>query len=143
MADLDDETEGYTGAWMAYQLAVGAGGLEVLGQYLDIPEARRVALQGARAVVDHAYTYDLATERWVEWEVVAELVPGLPLPPDHYVEGRGAHRTGWFSHTWMPWAAWVVLQHEKGGRAESIYSQVRSEMLGGRQPLDWLPPVDR
>ncbi len=139
---LNEEQHGYTGAWMAYQLAVGAGGLQILGEYLDIPEARQLALLGARAVVDYAYTRNESTNRWTEWEIVAELRPGEPLPASHYVQGQGVHRTGWFRYAWMPWASWVVLRHTPNdARARSIYDQLRSEMLGGSRPLDWLPPL--
>lgn len=40
------------------------------------------------------------------------------------VEGRGAHRTGWFASAWFPCAIAVVLRHEpQNEQALAIWRQ--------------------
>lgn len=137
-----DRTRGYTRVWMSYQQAVGACGLEMAGQMFGLPQAREIARQGALAVVNYGYSYDEPSGLWLEWDFVAERSPGEPLRPEEYVEGVGAHRTGWFRHAWSPMASWTVLRHDpQHARAKAIYEQIHREMLGRTdRALDWLPP---
>lgn len=130
--------------WMAYQLGVGAFGAHVAGELFEHQGLKDLALRGALAVVEHAYTEDEfgAITALTEWEIVGEEVAGQPLPRARYVEGDGSHRTGWFRHSWLPLASWVCLQtnpsHE---RARFVYDTLRAEMERGPKPLEWLPPL--
>lgn len=133
----------YPLAWMPYQQAVGAAGADIMGEAFGLPEVRAVALQGALAVVELAYTED-PERAFREWEVLGIPEGGGPLPPSEMVQGQGAHSTGWFRHAWLPLAAWVVLRHNPThARARAIYDRLLGEAKAGQGTLDWLPPVDR
>jgi hypothetical protein len=143
LAPLDPS---YSLAWMPYQQAVGAFGLYVAGRELNIPEAEALGTEGALTVFRHGYTEDHHGHP-VEWDFVGIDVPGQPIPAEEYVEGRGAHRTGWFRGAWSPWALWVVGQggsfptHETD-RARRWYNEIRNGALSGVKPVDWLPELD-
>jgi hypothetical protein len=129
---------------MPYQQALGAYGLQLMGEAFDHAGARQLALEGASRVLEDAWTKDDATGAWKHWEVLGMRGDRSPQPPDQYVEGKGAHSTPPFRAAWLPLALWVVLRHDPGNsRAREIYDVLRSEVLGGAGTLDWMPPVDR
>jgi hypothetical protein len=130
-------------AWMPYQQALGVGGLQIMGEAFDLPEARQLAMQGALALVDYCYTPD--PERGCkEWEVMGIPDGGGALPPEEMANGRGARGTGSFRFFWMPLAAWTVLRNEPTHqRALSIYERLRSEAATGDGVQSFVPPVDR
>src|SRR6185369_1383320 len=70
--------------WFSYQQAQGVGGLQIAGEVMDIPEARELALVGARSVVQRAYQED-----GTEWESLGVTPEGGTVPPADFVDGRG------------------------------------------------------
>jgi hypothetical protein len=120
---------------LIYQQAWSNGGLQIAGEVLDIPEARDLALLGARGVLAHAYDPD-----GTEWEILGVLPDGTT--PAERVLGRGAQRTGDFAAAWLPLAPWVVLRHDPSdARARFLYDLARSKALAGAVPCDWIAPL--
>lgn len=115
--------------WMPDHQSVGAGGLYLACDLIGPPEGKAMAVAGARAVLERAFTRDGA--RWVEWERLLYR-NGDPLLPSDYTERAGAHRTGWFISAWFPLAAAVALQAEPANeRARSIWAQQLADGGGG------------
>lgn len=130
----------YVGAWMPYQQAVGAAGAYIAATVFGHEPAKALALDAARAVVEHGYTFDGDTP--VEWDFVAFREPGKALPSSDYVERVGAHRTGWFQDAWTPIASWVVLKEQPNdNRARAIYEAARQRAMLSTAPSEWLPPL--
>jgi len=128
---------GYPLAWMPYQQALGAYGMYLACSTVGPVEGVAFAAAGARAVVQHAFQ-DTPTGP-VEWEILG-YNGGAVLAPSQYVEGIGAHRTGWFRHEWLPLGVWVAAR-DGDQRAVSIYNTLISEALLGNRPLKWFPPL--
>lgn len=127
-------------AWMPYQQAVGAFGLQVMGEALDLPEAKALAKAAALSVVDCAYD-EHPEQGYREWAVLAYPTDGRKLLPG---EGRPRNYIGWFRHAWLPMAVWTVLRHEpEHAKARAIWQRLRAEIENGTRTLDWLPPLDR
>lgn len=132
---------GFRLGWHVWQQALGAFGLDVAGEHFGVPEARRCALAGALAVVQHGYTLR-ADGLWIEWDMIGHNPDGAALRADQYVEGRGAHRTGWFRHAWIPGATAVLLRHDPThARARAINEQLLAEERRGNRPIEWVLPV--
>ena len=130
----------YRGAWMPYQQAVGAGGTYVAARLFGHDEARGLAVDAAKAVIDYGYTF--VGDEPVEWDFVAFRQPRKAIAGNEYVERVGAHRTGWFADAWSPWASWVVLKEQPNDvRARAIYdaAKIRAEL--STPPSEWLPPL--
>lgn len=133
----------YPNCWMPWQQAVGSFGLHLLGKVFHMPEAIEIAEQGARAVVEFAYT-EGQDGSLKEWEVLGVPEGGGALPASEMVQGKGAHSSGMFRHAWMPLASWTLLQTVPDHpRAQRIQGVLRQEALGGNGVLSWLPPLDR
>lgn len=130
--------------WLAYQQALGAGGLQIAGEALDMPEACALALEGALGVMDRCYQED-----GTEWELLGVHEDGTVLPPSAFVDGRGAHRTGYYTTAWMPMGLWTVLRHQpENARARFLWDRAHAlaagdqGSLGHPAPLlEWLPPL--
>lgn len=128
--------------WLSYQQAVAAGGLQIAGEVLGIQQAMDLALELAQFVVDHCYQQD-----GTEWEMLGVRPDWSTLQPSEFVEGRGAHRTGFYATAWMPWAPWTVLRHfPTDARALMLYQRARDTAYNavpkqGDLPkaLDWIP----
>lgn len=122
--------------WMPEQQAVGAYGLDLACELLNIPEGRALALRGAKAVLRRAFVPD-SSGRWVEWERLGYRGEEV-LQPHEIVEGSGGHRTGWYRAKWFPLATATVLRHEpQNERALSIWRQQVADGGGGGS---WFPP---
>lgn len=125
--------------WMPEQQAVGSYGLDLACSLVGPVEGRALALRGAQAVVNRAFTRD--GSRWVEWERLGYLGADL-LPATAYVNGQGAYRTGWYRAAWMPMATATVLRNTPGDeRARSIWNQQLSD--GGAGGTWFAPGVNR
>lgn len=121
--------------WMPEQQAVGCYGLDLACEMLSIPEGRTMALAGAKAVLERAFTRE--GDRWVEWERLGYRGADV-LQPHEIVEGNGAHRTGWYRAAWFPMATTTVLRHEpQNERARSIWAQQLADGGGGGS---WFAP---
>ena len=108
--------------WMPWQEAAGAYGADVLGELTGVPEARAVALAGAKRILADAWVRE--GDRWVETEVLA-------------LDGR-RNRSGMFTTAWLPLAVATVLRHEPGNeRAKAIWAQIVADADGNGR---WLPP---
>lgn len=137
-------TSPFPSFWFTYQQAQAVGGLQIAGEVMDIPEARALALSGARSVVARAYQ-----ESGLEWESLGITPEGEPLPPEAFVEGRGAHRTDDFVTAWLPLAPWVVLRHEPdNARARFLYERAKEIALAHvppfghpEHPCEWIAPL--
>lgn len=130
---------GYALGWQAYQQAVGAFGMDLASDVLGVPEGRALALQGALSVLDQAWHKD-ANGRWIDWEELG-FADGQRLPDAAYVEGQGAHRTGWFRLAWLPLALSTVLrQQPTNAKALEIWNVLHAEAMAGTKPLDWFAP---
>jgi hypothetical protein len=122
----------YGAGVMLWQQSLGSYGIELASSYFGVPEGRELALAAARAVVDHGWIKE--GETWQFWENVGYR-GGDILPIKQYQEGVGAHRTGWFDHTWAVPGLAVILRHEPDNEvAREIWAQVASN--GG----SWVPP---
>lgn len=118
--------------WMPEQQAVGAYGMDLACSLVGPVEGRALALRGAKAVLDRAFVRQ--GNRWVEWERLAFQGTDMVVP----VEGRTAHRTGWYTAAWFPLATATVLRHEPGNeRAVSIWAQQWADSGNGGA---WMPP---
>lgn len=115
-----------------YQEAVGVFGCWLAAKLLDQPALLAAAETGARSIVRDAYTQD-AAGRFIEWDMVR-------WPNPNYVEGQGAHRTGWFSTTWFPLGVWVAAR-AGDEKAKGIWRQIEAEAMLGSAVPDWLPPL--
>lgn len=125
--------------WFTYQQGQAAGLLQIAGEVFDFPEARELALLGARGVLEHAYDQD-----GTEWESLGILPSGETVA--QRVEGQGAHRTGNFAAAWLPLAPWAVLRHEPGNaRAQFLYDRAKAIALATEKniPADWIAPLVR
>lgn len=122
----------YAKGVMWWQQSLGAFGLDLLGEHLEIPEARALALRAADAVVAHSWRRN-AAGFWQCWENTGLAPDAAPL--GELREGYGAHRTGWFDHSWMVPGLAVILRHRPDdATARSIWQQVAA---GGGS---WVPP---
>lgn len=120
--------------WMPEQQAVGAYGLDLACSLVGPVEGRALALRGAKAVLARAFVRSDA--RWVEWERLAFEGTEMVVP----VEGRTAHRTGWYTSAWFPLATATVLRHEPQNElARSIWAQQWADSGNGGA---WMPPVE-
>lgn len=129
-------------AWMPYQQAVGSYGLYVAGQVFNVPNAVEVAVQGARAVVEFAYTTDGGEIK--EWGVMAVGPHGGRIDANDYQEGKGASSGHFYRHAWMPMAVWVMAVHEPDvERHRMIWDKLHEEAMKKEKDLRWLPPIDR
>ena len=140
LKDLDkNRPQVYTQAWMPWQQALGSYGLYMAASYLNMPEAKQMAVDAARAVLRHAYRK--VDDRWVEWNTVG-YVDGNPLPDEEMAEGLGAHRTGNFANAWYPCAIAVLLRAGTDGpdniAATEIWRQMMDDTRFGRR--SWFPP---
>lgn len=116
LTDLDKNRGGegqppkrYTHGWMTWQQSLGSL-LDVTCEVFDIPEGRALAIEAARSVMAHAWR-KRPSGQWITWDNLGYL-NGEVLPESEYVEGRGAHRTGWYDTTWCLIAPQIVLRHE-------------------------------
>lgn len=118
-------------ARMPYQEAVGVFGVWLGCHVLGPADGVELAAAGARVCVRDGYQRDGAG-RWLEWDFVR-------WPDPNYVEGQGAHRTGWYRGAWFPMGVWTAARagDEKALEIEQV---LRAEMLLGKSPLSWLPP---
>ena len=68
--------------------------------------------------------------------------PGAPLPDTAYVEGKGAHRSGFFTAAWLPFSVATVLRAEPTNQlARAIWTQLVADASAQPQILTWFPPV--
>ncbi|MCR9245640.1 MAG: hypothetical protein NXI31_11460 [bacterium] len=105
---------------MAYQNAMGAGLLERGCRLLGIESGVQLGLAQCKAVLDYAYSQD--DGRWIEWDMVAVDPNTSATGP--LLEGQGAHRTGWYGHTWFLPAVATVLHHDpENEKARALWSQ--------------------
>lgn len=116
---------------LAYQQMQGAGLLDYACRHIGPDEGRELALRGCKAMLDRCYSK--AGGRWQFWELISfDPQTGIEGP---LVEGAGAHRTGWFDHTWALPGIACVLAHEPGNeRAREVWAQ--NVLNGGK----WVPP---
>jgi hypothetical protein len=122
---IDDARLGSGAWWMPWQEAAGAYGADVLGELTGVPEARAVALAGAKRILADAWVRE--GDRWVEYELQA-------------LDGRRS-RSGYFTAAWLPLAVAVVLRHEPANeQARSIWAQIVADADGNGR---WLPPEVR
>lgn len=134
LQDLDKTK--YASGVMWWQQALGAYGLDLGCAAVGPPEGRALALRAAKSVLDHAFTQD-ASGRWTEWDNTAYLTGGGILPASEMVEGKGAHRTGWFGIAWFPCAPATVLRQEPNNeKARAIWQQMLRDARGGGP---WFP----
>lgn len=118
--------------WMTEQQALGAGLLYLTCVRLGPPEGVQLGLQGCRAVLERAWTQQAG--QWIGWERLAYLGADS-LPAAEVVEGRGAHRTGWYERSWfVPAIAALRLADPTNERVRAIWQQHGA--LGGT----WTPP---
>lgn len=118
----DDLRLGTGDWWMPWQEAAGAYGADVMGELTGVPEARAVALAGAKRILADAWVREGG--RWVESELLA-------------LDGRRS-RSGMFTAAWLPLAIAVVLRHEPNNeRARSIWAQIVADADGNGR---WIPP---
>lgn len=130
-ARITADLSGYRMGTMLWQQSLGAWGLDYACRRVGPPEGIELARAGALAVIAHGYTQD-ASGRWIDWDNVG-YQGGAVLPASEYVEGRGAHRTGWFTATWFLPGLAVAMRHGDS-RARSIWQQ----HVGAGGP--WVPP---
>lgn len=100
---------GYTQGVMWWQQAVGSLGLDLACDLIQDQPGRQLALDGALAVLRHAWR-KRHDGSWCFWDNTG-YTDGSVLPESEYVEGRGAHRTGWFDHTWAICGIATILRH--------------------------------
>lgn len=128
-------------AWgtLAYQQPI-ASLMRVAGEIQDNQQQRDLADLLARTCIDYGWTQQGTT--WLAWDMIGVQTDGTPLRADQYLEGAGAHRTGWFDCTWCAPAVWVVLRSSpRDARAAAIWQQLQALPPG--RPLranDWLLP---
>lgn len=128
-ADLD----GYQRGTMFWQQSLGAYGLDLACTIIGGKGGRDLALAAAKAVIAHAWRKQ-PNGRWIFWDNVG-YTDGTVLPAAEYVEGKGAHRTGWFDHSWAVPGIATILRHEPyHAEALQIWDQVAN---GGGS---WVPP---
>lgn len=119
------------GEWViAWQQVVGAYFLDVAGEVFNVPEARAVALQGARAVLRDAWTQGPDGQ----WHAREQL----PVAPDGVLGGTGIWR-----YYGMALAPAVVLRHDpRDEKARAIWAV----LVGGARTFwetRWLAPEVR
>ena len=126
---------GFLAGTLAYQQSVAAM-MQLAGEILDDPQQRDLAQLIARTAVDWGWTRD-AHDTLIAWDMVGVHLDGSPLRPDQYVEGGGAHRTGWFDASWCALAPWALLRAEPtNAKARAIWQQLQAGRLN-----DWLLPL--
>ncbi len=126
---------------MKYQNAIWAGGMQVAGETMDIPEARDTAYQVALGILESAFKQEGAG--WVGWEVLGVRPDGSTLPPAEFVEGQGAHHSGLFDGgAWWALGLWTVLRHDpNNAKAQTIWRDWVARAKAGTAMLDWFLPM--
>ena len=114
---------------MAYQNAAGAGMAYWACKQIGPPEA--LELFGRQAAKAMEIGYDANR---TEWDFVAiDQETGVVGP---YVEGQGAHRTGWFAYDWYAAGVWAAHDFEpQNEAAAAVWARM---MPSGTR---WCPPV--
>lgn len=130
---LQDLSPDYTHGVMWWQQSLGSYGLDLACAQVGPSEGRDLALRAARAVVRHAWR-KRPDGRWVFWDNVA-FVGGNVLPDSAYVEGVGAHRTGWFDGSWAVPCLAVILRHDPD---DEVAGEIWDQVASGGGP--WVPP---
>ena len=127
-------------AWMPYQQSLWAYGMWLLAQLLNDTVAMDFVLKGALAVFHEGWKKQ-ADGSWIEWDILGVMPAGGSLPPEQYQQGRGASRSGFFRHAWMPMCLWVAGEKEQ--EAADLYQRLEEEVRGGNGVSAWLPPWKR
>jgi len=133
--DLDKgrEPKRYTQGVMHWQQSLGSWGLDYACELLGPVEGREMALRAAKAVLRHAWRKEGNT--WKFWENTGYVEGGEVMEPSEYEESKGAHSTGWFTHSWAVPGIACILRHEpEHEEAREIWNQVTAN--GG----SWVPP---
>ncbi len=122
----DDPRLGTGDWWIPWQQSVGAYGLDLAGERFGVPEARNVALRGARAVLRDAWRQDAG--RWL-------TQPQRPVDTT-----RDTLRDESFNYFGMSLAVATVLKHEPANAtARSIWQQLLASATK-EGDLSWLAP---
>jgi hypothetical protein len=134
---------GFTLGTLAYQQGM-AGLMQVAGEVLGDAVLVEWAGRLAQTATSYGWTQD-AQGRWIAWDMVGVHPDGSPLPTP-YVEGQGAHRTGFFDTTWFAPGVWTVLRQDPTNtRAKAIYAQLlATPTTAPNQPIrtnDWILPI--
>jgi len=125
---LNDPRLGPGAWWMPWQQAVGAYGLDLAGEYFGVPEARQIAVAGARKVVDEAWRF--VGGRW-KCRAQQPVDPALSLDAD-FDES--------FDYFGMAMAPAVILRNDPNdARARAIWTQLTTEAELVQQ-TSWLAP---
>jgi hypothetical protein len=133
---------GFTLGTLCYQQGQAAL-MQVAGEVLGDPLLVEWAQRMARTAVAYGWTAQGST--LVAWDMVGVHPDGSPLPTP-YVEGGGAHRTGFFDSTWCSIAPWAILRADPAdAKSLAILAQLRALPTSPpNQPVrvnDWLLPV--
>ena len=124
----------YSRGAMLWQQSLGSYGIDLASTVFGVPAGRELALQAAKATIDHGWRKKTDSGQWQFFENVG-YTDGSVLPESEYVEGKGVHRTGWFDHSWALPGIAVVLRHEPDHPiARDIWAQVAAN--GG----SWVAP---
>lgn len=122
----DDPRLGTGDWWIPWQQSVGAYGLDLAGERFGVPEARNVALRGARAVLRDAWRQDAG--RWL-------TQPQRPVDTT-----RDTLRDESFNYFGMSLAVATVLKHEPANAtARSIWQQLLTSATKDGD-VSWLAP---
>ena len=121
---LDDLRLGTGRWWQPWQQAIACWGIDWSAARFGVPEARQVALRGAKRILQDVWR--LENGRWVEYE-------HLCLDRDERT------RSGFFTAAWLPLAVATVLEHEpQNEKARAVWAQILSDAGGNGR---WLPPT--
>lgn len=111
--------------WMPWQQAIGAMGLDIMGEMLKLPEARKVAYKAAQAVIRDAYWQDTGGS-WHVRDVVAK--DGAEVPSDGFF---------WFG---PPMAVATVLRNNPSDSTARTIQKMLLSTASGVNDFAWLIP---
>lgn len=134
---------GFVQVTMPYQQNLPAATWTIAGELFGDQALIDVAQRMARPCVDLDWTVQGGV--LVAWDWLGFNSDGTPLPLP-YIEGQGAHRSGFFDANWCVAAPWAVLRyHSDDARSKAILAQIGAlPTAPPNQPVrtnDWLFPM--